>query len=140
MSAPRAPSFDAIAVGDTYAFDCVLTEEDAQRFAEVSGDTTTLRADELDHGATHGHRRIVHGMHAAALFSTLIDVYGTGPKSVHVRQTLEFRRPIVVGDHVTVRGTVIGKRESARMVTLSTEVRRGSDVMVSGEALIKVLP
>lgn len=122
--------YEDIAVGMVYTFDRTITEEDERLFGELTGDTTQLLNEQ---------KKIVHGMLAASFFSTLIDVYGPGSKSLYVSQTLEFRKSLFYGDHVTVRGTVVDKSDAIRVITLTTQILRGDEHIVNGEAKVKIL-
>lgn len=119
-------TYNDIALGEKYSFTYTFTKESERLFGELTGDTT------------EGPGGTVHGMLAASLFSTLIDTYGPGPESVYVTQTLQFRRPIQYGSTVSVVGNVIEKSDSTNIVTLGTEITLEGQVLISGEARIKL--
>ena len=54
-------------------------------------------------------------------------------------QTLQFRKPVFYGDEVIVRGTVIEKSDSIKVITLKTEILHNGEVIINGEAKAKVL-
>ncbi|MDZ7632858.1 MAG: MaoC family dehydratase [Gemmatimonadaceae bacterium] len=83
--------------------------------------------------------RIVHGMLTASLLSTLLAMQLPGPGAIYLGQTLNFLRPVKLGDTVTARVEITGIDPAKRRLTLSTTIRntRGKAV-VSGEASVQV--
>lgn len=77
-------------------------------------------------------------MLTGCFFSTLVGMHCPGENSLYLSQTLNFRAPIFAGDKVLVRGTVISKNDSIRLITLKTEILRQGAVAVDGEARVKV--
>lgn len=119
-------TYSELSVGETFGFEYTFTKDSERLFAELTGDTT------------EGPGGTVHGMLAAGLFSTLIDMYGPGKESVYVMQTLQFRNPISYGMTVTVRGEILEKSDSTHLITLKTEIIAGTLMLISGEAKIKL--
>lgn len=135
--------YEEITLGTVYLFERVLSEKDERLFAELTGDTSFLCSDgtsgTVEGGEVHSGRTLVHGLLTASLLSTLIDGYCPGPKSLYISQSLQFRKPLFYGEKVTVKGIVIGKSDSTRILTLKTEILRGEVVVISGEAEVQVL-
>ena len=130
--------YDEIKVGAVYEFERVITREDVLEFAELSGDNNPLHIDP-DFGAQSQFKKnIVHGMFVGSLFSALVGMHCPGRQALYMSQTLQFRKPIFYGDNVIVRGTVVEKSDSIKIVTLKTEILRNGEVMLSGEAKVKV--
>ena len=124
-------SYQDIRVGEVYSFARKISRKDIMNFAKLSGDFNRL----------HIKDNVVHGMLSGSLFSTLVGMYCPGERSLYVSQTLNFRKILCGGDSVIVRGTVVGKVDSVRIVILKTEILnlKDSKIMVDGEAKIKVL-
>ncbi len=127
MSVDASLRYEDIVIGAVYEFTRVVSEDDGRTFVALTDDVNTA-------GGT-----MAHGMHTASLFSTLIDMYCPAGKNLHMSQTLQFRKGVFFGDRLTVRATVISKSDSIHLLTLKTEVLRGQDVVVSGEAKVKML-
>lgn len=131
--------YSAINKGDIYLFKRKISKQDVVDFAKLSGDFNPLHVD-VDFGKKSTFKNnIVHGMLAGSLFSTLIGMYCPGEKSLYMSQTLNFRLPLYYNDTVLVRGTVISKNDSVRIITLKTEILKGNKVIVDGEAKVKVM-
>ncbi len=131
--------YDQINVGAVYSFERTITQEDGRIFAALSGDQSELSTADLSPETGIPPRTVVHGMLAATFFSNLVDRYCPGPKSVYVSQTLQFRLPLFYNDRLLVRGTVTEKSDSLQLITLKTELLRGEDVVVNGEAKVKAM-
>lgn len=136
--AAAALIFSDLRVGDAYAFSRMLTEDDVQIFAKLSGDYNVLHLDAAFAAGTDFKHPIVHGMLAGSLFSALIGMHCPGRTGVYLSQTLEFRNPIFPGELLTVMGTILEKHESTSLLLLKTEILKGAVVAVAGEARVKV--
>jgi acyl dehydratase len=132
-------SFEQIQVGSIYEFTRQITREDVLGFAALTGDHNPLHVDEAFAAKSDFGRNIVHGMLASSLFSTLVGMYCPGERSLYLSQSVNFRKPLFFDDQVTVRAEVVDKSEATRIVTLKTEVLRGSEKVITGEAKVKVL-
>ena len=136
---PAEHSFRDIHIGDEHTFERTLTEEDTAVFARLTGDYNPLHTDPTYGAVSPFEKNIVHGMLAGSLFSTLVGMYCPGEKSLYMSQSLNFKKPIFPGDTITVQGAVIAKNDSIQLITLKTEIIKDGDVMVSGEAKVKML-
>jgi 3-hydroxybutyryl-CoA dehydratase len=126
--------------GAVYEFSRKITQQDVQDFARLTGDNNPLHTNPSYGAQSPFKGNIVHGMLAGSLFSTLVGMHCPGEKCLYVSQSLQFRQPLLPGDTVTVRGTVTGKSDSIRMVTLKTEIMKNGAVAIGGEARVQVLP
>jgi phosphate acetyltransferase len=106
-------TFDEIAVGDTASLSRRLTIEDIELFAVMSGDINPAHLDEQYAKTSMFQRLIGHGMWGGALISTVLGTELPGPGTVYLVQDLRFRRPVGIGDTITVtvavREKVAGK-------------------------------
>lgn len=132
-------AYDAIHVDDCVEFTRTLTERDVQQFAALIGDYNPLHMDPAFAAASlYGHT-IVHGMLVGSLFSTLVGMHLPGERALYLAQTLQFKQPFISGMTVSVRGRVISKHDSIRVITIATEALHQGTVLVSGEAKVRVL-
>jgi len=131
--------YEDIKVGLVYEFERTITAKDVRQFAELTGDQNPLHVDLAFGAQSQFGKNIVHGMLAGSLFSTLIGMYCPGERALYMSQTLQFRKPLFYGDNVKVHGTVAAKNDSIQVITLRTEIMQGDEVMVNGEAKVKVL-
>ena len=132
-------TYSEISEGDVYSFSRIVTRKDVLTFAKLSGDFNPLHIDEDFGNKSQFKANLVHGMLAASLFSNLVGMHCPGEKSLYISQTLNFRLPICCNEQLIARGTVISKNDSARLITLKTEILKGEKIAVSGEAKVKVM-
>ncbi len=92
--------------GQHASFTKTFTDEDVRRFIEITGDTNPLHVDDAFAARTRFGRRIVHGMLAASLFSTMVGMRLPGTGAIYRSQTIRFLLPVYVGDTVTAHFVV----------------------------------
>jgi phosphate acetyltransferase/phosphate butyryltransferase len=128
-------TFDEITVGDSASLRRMLTKEDIQLFAIMSGDVNPAHLDEEYAKSEMFHEIIAHGMWGGALISTVLGTQLPGPGTIYLGQTLKFRRPVAVGDEITVSITVIDKNEKKKRVQFDCQcVNQKDEVVISGTA------
>lgn len=136
MSAGK--TFETLTVGMAAEHARVVSEADVQTFAEVSGDHNPVHLDESYAQGTPFKTRIAHGMLSAAHISALIAAELPGPGAIYLSQTLNFRRPVKLGDTVTTRAEVVALDPDKARATLRTTCSVGGKTVVDGEAVILV--
>jgi acyl dehydratase len=125
-----------INVGQSATLKRVLTQQDVQTFAELSGDKNPVHLDAEFAATTVFKKPIVHGMLSASLISTALASKLPGPGAVYMSQSLQFKLPVYIGEEVTVVVTVTNVREDKPIVTLKTQVLNSREkVVVDGEAV-----
>src|SRR5512147_1956460 len=110
-------TFDEIAVGDAASLARTLTAADIQLFAVMSGDVNPAHLDEEYARNDLFHKIIAHGMWGGSLISTLLGTQLPGPGTIYLGQTLRFRRPVAVGDAVTVAVTAAARDPEKHRIT-----------------------
>ena len=131
--------FTVLVIGQVAESTRVVTESDVVLFAAITGDLNPVHVD-ADHASKSNFgQRIVHGMLTAGHLSALMAMELPGPSAVYLSQSLQFVRPVHIGDALTSRVEVIELIEAKRQVRLATSCRnqRGK-VVLEGEALILV--
>jgi len=114
-----------------------ITSEDLSLFAAVSLDTNPVHFDAEFAAKTRFGGIVAHGMIPAGLISAVIGTRLPGPGSIYLGQTLQFKRPVRVGDTITATVTVATTREDKSIATLTTTVTNQADeVVLTGEATI----
>ena len=128
-------TFDEIAVGETAALTHTLAKADIELFAVMSGDINPAHVDEQYAANTLFHHVIAHGMWSGALISTVLGTELPGPGTIYLGQDLRFRRPVAIGDTVTVTVTAREKRPNKRIVIFDCRcVNQRSEEVVTGTA------
>ncbi|MDR3509989.1 MAG: MaoC family dehydratase [Caulobacteraceae bacterium] len=115
-----------------------VTDAVIKAFAEVSGDHNPLHLDEAFAETTAFKGRIAHGMLAASYISAVIGMQLPGPGTIYLSQALKFRRPVRIGDEVSVSVRVIAIDPDKAHVTLATLAQVAGKTVVDGEAVVMV--
>ncbi|MCD8521574.1 MAG: MaoC family dehydratase N-terminal domain-containing protein [Saccharospirillaceae bacterium] len=129
--------FNDITVGDTCQRKHTVTRQDLILFASVSGDHNPVHLDAEYAATTPFNGQIAHGMFTGALISAALAMDLPGPGTVYLGQTLSFRKPVMIGDELTVVLTVSSKHDSKPVVTLECNVsNQHGKVVATGEATV----
>ena len=128
-------TFDEISVGDSASLSRTLTDADIKLFAIMSGDVNPAHLDEEFARNDLFHKIIAHGMWGGALISTLLGTQLPGPGTIYLGQTLRFRRPVAVGDTVTVSVQASAKDPEKHRITFECLcLNQAGDTVISGAA------
>lgn len=114
--------FDTIQIGDFCDRKHTVSEEDLLLFARASGDLNPLHLDAEYAATTPFKQRIAHGMFTGGLISAALAMDLPGPGTIYLSQDLQFKRPVCIGDHLSVVLTAVEKHLEKPIVTLSCEV------------------
>jgi len=114
--------YNEIKVGDTYTKDFIVTDEKVRTFAEISGDDNPLHVNDEFASKTRFGKRIAHGILITSFISKVIGRDFPGDGTIYVSQQVKFKRPVFIGDKVTVKIEVLEKNDSKKRITLSTDV------------------
>ena len=125
------------AVAQSFEQTRTISESDVLAFAAVSGDFNPVHVDADAAAASPFGERIVHGMLTASLLSALLA--REIPGAIYLSQTLNFLRPVKLGDTVLAHAAITEIDADRRRLTLATTVRnaRGKPV-VNGVATVQV--
>ncbi len=109
-------TFDQIRIGDSAMMSRTLTKDDIALFATMSGDLNPTHFFD-EYASKVGLDRVAgHGMWSGSLISAVLGNQLPGPGSIYRHQDLQFVRPVVIGDTVTVKVTVKEKRDADKLV------------------------
>jgi len=125
-------------MGMSAIFAKTITEADIVLFAAVSGDNNALHINEEFAAGTFFKGRIAHGMLSASVISAAIASKLPGPGSIYMSQSLRFKAPVRPGDTVRATVTVLEIIRERHRVLLGTECTVRGQVVVEGEALVKL--
>ena len=127
-------TYDEIHVGDKASLTRSLTEKDIQIFAIMSGDINPAHVDIEYAQSDLFHKIIGHGMWSGALISTVLGTQLPGPGTIYLGQTIRFKKPVAVGDTLTV--TVIAHEKAAKnRIIFNCECRnQAGEIVIEGQA------
>ena len=126
-----------IKVGDIAFFFFFITEEDVQRFAQVSGDFNPVHLDDTFAKQSIFHNRIAHGGLINALFSTVLGTELPGLGTIYLQQDSRFIKPVYLNDHIKaiVEAEEIYE-EKNRILFKTVAYNQNNEAVVVGHALV----
>ena len=127
--------FDEINIGDAASIKRRLTQRDIQLFAVMSGDVNPAHLDEDYARDSMFHEVIAHGLWGGALISTVLGTLLPGPGTIYLGQSLRFKRPVILGDVLTVTVTARQKNPDNKRVVFDCQCTNQNDgLVIEGEA------
>ncbi|MEO0082219.1 MAG: MaoC family dehydratase [candidate division WOR-3 bacterium] len=112
---------------------------DVVQFAQLTGDTNPIHLDAELARRTRFGQPIVHGVLAAGLISAVIGTKLPGPGTIYLSQSLNFEAPVMIGDTITARVTVVRLRRDKPIATLETVcTNQNGRTVLRGKAVVLV--
>jgi phosphotransacetylase/acyl dehydratase len=128
-------TFDELRIGDTASIARTLTNQDIELFAVMSGDVNPAHVDAEFAKSDMFHKVVAHGMWGGALISTVLGTELPGPGTIYLGQTLRFRKPVGLGDAVTVTVKVAKKEAAHHRVTFDcSATNQRAETVIEGVA------
>lgn len=128
-------AFEDLRIGQAAELERAITEADVLAFAEVSGDHNPVHVDAAFAATTRFKGQIAHGMLVGSLISALLAGRLPGPGAIYVSQTLQFRRPVRLGDRVVARVEISALDPATARVTLLCKCSVDNRAVIEGEAV-----
>ncbi|MCF2858358.1 MaoC family dehydratase N-terminal domain-containing protein [Pseudoalteromonas sp. SMS1] len=113
--------FEAIEIGQNASIVRSVKTSDVIGFAALTGDCNPIHLNEEYAKNTRFHGVVAHGMWTAAHISALIGTRLPGPGSIYLSQELKFVAPVMIGDIITTKVTVIDKDFEHGVITLDCQ-------------------
>lgn len=111
-----------LAAGQSASFSVTVTAEMLDAFRAITGDTNILHNDAAYAREKGYPDRVVYGMLVASLYSTLAGVYLPGEFSLLHEVDTKFKKPVFIGDTLTVTGTVAEVSETFGRVEIEAKI------------------
>jgi 3-hydroxybutyryl-CoA dehydratase len=127
--------YETINIGDSGSITKTITNEELIQFAKLTGDVNPIHFDDEYAKTTQFQGRIVHGMLVASYISTVLGTKLPGKDTIYLSQYVQFKRPVKIGDTLTITATVIEKRDDKKIIALKTEVtNQHGEIVLTGTA------
>jgi len=121
----------------TYTHEFQFSQDEVNRFAEVTGDKNPVHTDADYAAKTMFKRPIMHGMLGAALFSKVFGTLFPGEGTIYLKQTLNFLKPMYVATPYEAVFTVKEVLKEKNRAIVETVIRdKDGKVCTSGEATV----
>lgn len=130
-------AFEKISQGDSQLVSRVVSDQDIEMFAAITGDHNPIHLQDDFARTTIFKTKIAHGILTAGLISAAI---GKFPGViVYYSQTLSFRKPVRPGDEIEATARVVEKNLDRDELTLDTVCKnQRGEVVITGEAKVRV--
>ena len=131
-------SITDIQIGMAETYSQIITENDINAFSNISGDKNPVHIDEDYAKNSRYKKKIAHGLLSASFFSALFGTKLPGTGCVYVSQSLNFKRPVYIGDEVTASITVTKIDTTRKRVFFTTICTVKKKTVIDGEAEIYI--
>jgi len=134
MAHARQLSLEDLTEGTKASVEFSVDAQQMRQFAELSGDFNPLHTDEAFARGKGYDGPVVYGALLVAKVSQLIGMKLPGRDSVWGSLSLDFRRPLFVGQEAEAEGTITSVHRATGMVELALVVRSNGKVLAKGKA------
>lgn len=129
---------DDFRVGMMEGYEQTITDADIKIFAGLSGDNNPVHMSDEYAEKSRFKKRIAHGLLSASFFSALFGTRLPGYGCVYVSQSLNFRRPVYLGDTVKATIEILKIDKDKSRVFFKTLCKVRGKIVIDGEAEIFV--
>lgn len=131
-------SIEEIREGMEATYSQTVTDADVKAYAGLSGDRNPAHMDDEYASNSRYKKRIAHGMISSSYFSALFGTKIPGEGCVYVAQSLQFKRPVYLGDTVIATVSVTKVDLDKRRVFFRTTCKVKNKIVIDGEAELYV--
>lgn len=124
-------------VNQVYTHEFSFSQEEVNRFAEVTGDKNPVHTDPVYAAKTLFRKPVMHGMLGAALFSKVFGTLFPGEGTIYLKQSLNFLKPMYVDVTYKAEFTIKELIKDKNRAVVETLIKNPDGlVCTSGEATI----
>ncbi|WP_338815087.1 MaoC family dehydratase [Bernardetia sp. Wsw4-3y2] len=138
MNTDTTTSTEKLKEQDEYRLTFSYSQEQVNRFAEVTGDNNPLHLDEKYAATTMFKRPIMHGFLGGSVFSKIFGTLFPGEGTIYMNQTMNFMRPMFVDTEYEAVMTITEINREKNRAKVQTQVidKSTGKVTISGEATV----
>lgn len=130
-------TFDELTIGEEGSLSRILTQDDITLFAAMSGDVNPAHMNPEYAKSDIFHGIVGQGIWTASLISALLGTVIPGLGTIYLGQDIKFKKPVRIGDNITVTAVVRDKRPDKLIVTLDCmAVNQRGEVVADGLATV----
>jgi 3-hydroxybutyryl-CoA dehydratase len=127
---------DELEIGKEERFTVKITEDMQETFMKLTGDINPMHIDEEYSKRDGFNGRIVYGMLTASFYSTLVGVYLPGERCLFHECDVAWKKPVYIGDELTIAGQIKEKDERFRRVIIKAYIVNQDGIKVSKATLV----
>lgn len=118
-------------ISETFSF----SQEDVNRFIELTGDNNPIHYDTAYAAGTVFKKPIIHGFLAASIFSKVLGITMPGYGTIYLKQEMNFKKPFYTDTEYTC--TVEIMEIKGAKVSLNTRITDSEgELMIDGNAVV----
>lgn len=138
MNTETTTSTEKLNEKDEYRLTFSYSQEQVNRFAEVTGDNNPLHLDEEYAATTMFKRPIMHGFLGGSVFSKIFGTLFPGEGTIYMNQTMNFMRPMFVDTDYEAVMTITEINREKNRAKVQTQVidKTTGKVTIDGEATV----
>lgn len=123
--------FEDLSIGMKESFSREVTADMVENFCRMTGDVNPLHTDEEFAKGKGFKDRVVYGLLTTSFLSTLAGVYLPGERSLIREVDVKMKKPVFIGDVLTVTGEVESIREGLGFFVMKVSIvnQNGDKVM-----------
>lgn len=129
-----------IAVGETVRFAFVVTAEDQQAFARLSGDTNPMHLDADAARARGFDAPVVYGGLIVAKISRVVGMHWPGSRGIWADLEIRFRKPLLVGEEAALVATIDQVSPASNSVTIDLAITSAKGNIARAKVLAVLFP
>jgi acyl dehydratase len=125
-------------VGDSHRLSFSYTQEQVNRFADVTGDNNPLHSDEQYAATTPFKRPIMHGFLGGSVFSKIFGTLFPGEGTIYLSQNMKFMRPMFVDTEYEAIMTITSIDREKHRANVQTQIvdKATGKPTIEGEATV----
>ena len=138
MNQNPAATNEKIETGTVYTHEFSFSQEEVNRFAEITGDHNPIHTDAAYAATTMFKKPIMHGFLGGAIFSKVFGTLFPGEGTIYLKQSMAFVKPMFVDTTYVATFTVkevISEKHRAQIDTIISEKETG-EATIKGEATV----
>jgi len=133
-------TIEDIQIGLKESFSVVISDRMMDSFREMTGDINPLHTDSDFAKDKNYPDKVVYGMLTSSFLSTLAGVYLPGEKSLIREVEVKMKKPVFVGDELTVCGEVTEVKSEYKIFEMKVEIlNQKGDKVLRGKMQMGVL-
>jgi acyl dehydratase len=132
------PQAVMLELGQIYKESFSFTQEDVNRFAELTGDTNPIHIDPSYAANTIFKKPIMHGILGASVLSKVLGTQFPGEGTVYIKQEMNFKRPMYVDVTYEAVMTVKDVNKEKHLAVIETKIveKESGKINLIGDAHI----
>lgn len=115
--------FSDLNVGLNSQFNIEITNQMMEYFSKLSGDNNPLHIDELYAKSKGFDSKVVYGMLTSGFYSQLVGVHLPGKYALLQSISIDFIKPIFVGDNISIYGKITNINEVFKFIEIKAYIK-----------------